>query len=306
MGTLKGKNLRVMVIPSNAPADPQCVALATNCTITLSTNTEDAATKEETGISSRPVVTSKSWQVSVDSMNVTDMGTLLTAIKNQQLFKLMWDETSTTDNQTAVGAAFARGGLAYLNDATFQFDDRTFSTKSIQFTGYGALAAIVDTPSSTEPPTGAAMTKGQYIRLFLSSDGTAAATKVIAAAKTLSFHTSLSLEDSTTKDTTGDWVIQEPTTLTFDISTSALVRSGETVTSLVDGQTLNDLETIHDNAVPVNFKIANVSGANNRTAGAVIVSGKALLSSLTINGPVKQNADYTAQLNGYGEYTVGS
>ena len=74
----------------------------------------------------------------------------------------------------------------------------------------------------------------------------------------------------------------------------------------MDAQALNDLETIYDNAVPVNFKIANTSGANNRTAGSVIVSGKALLSSLTINGPVKQNADYTAQLNGYGEYTVGS
>ena len=32
----------------------------------------------------------------------------------------------------------------------------------------------------------------------------------------------------------------------------------------------------------------------------------ALQAQLTINGPNRQNADYTAQLNGYGDYTVAA
>ena len=149
-------------------------------------------------------------------------------------------------------------------------------------------------------------TKGQFVRLFLGSDNTAAPTTVIAAAKTLSLHVSLTLEDATTKDTTGDWQVQEPTALNYDISTGALVRSGETVTSQVGAKALADLETIYEAGTPVKWKIANVGGDNNRTASSTIVSGSVVLQTLTINGPNRQNADYTAQLAGYGDYTVAA
>jgi predicted secreted protein len=149
-------------------------------------------------------------------------------------------------------------------------------------------------------------TKGQFVRLFLGSDNTAAPTTVIAAAKTLSLHVSLTLEDATTKDTTGDWQVQEPTALTYDISTTALMRSGDTITSSVSGKTIADLEDIYEASNPVKWQIANVSGANQRTKGAVIASGSVIIATLTLNGPNRQNADYTANLNGYGAYTVGS
>ena len=56
----------------------------------------------------------------------------------------------------------------------------------------------------------------------------------------------------------------------------------------------------------VKWKIANVGGDNNRTASSTIVSGSVILTQLTLNGPNRQNADYTAQLNGYGDYTVAA
>jgi hypothetical protein len=56
----------------------------------------------------------------------------------------------------------------------------------------------------------------------------------------------------------------------------------------------------------VKFQIANVSGDNQRTKGSVIVSGSVIISQLTMNGQNRANADYTATLNGYGEYTVGA
>ena len=304
MATLKGQNFRILTYDATA-SKYKVVGMATSCTVTLNANTDDAGTKDDVGMAQKPTVTSKSWQVSVESLNVTDVAAMLTAIKSLTPFTLLWDETSTTDNQTAQGAAFARKGQAYLSDATFQFDDRTNASKSLQFSGSGELETLSTTPS-VEAIAAGAYTKGQFVRLFLGSDNTAAPAKVIAGAKQLSLHVSMTLEDATTKDTDGDWTIQEPTQLAFDISTTALVRSNDTITSAVQAQGLSDLETIYEASSPVKFQIANVSGDNQRTKGAVIISGSVIIATLTLNGPNRQNADYTAQLTGYGAYTVGA
>ena len=263
--TLKGQNFRIYNGAS-------VIGMATGCTVTLNSNTDDANTKDDVGMASKPTVISKSWSVSVESLSVADVGGMLTAIKSLTPFTLMWDESSTTDNQTAEGNAFARTGTAYLNDCTFNFNDRENSTKSLQFTGIGPLAEVATTPTIT-PVAAGSYTKGQFVRLFLSSDNTTTPAAVIAAAKQLSLHVSLTLEDASTKDTTGDWVIQEPTGLSFDISTTALMRSGETIASAVDAQALSDIEDIYEDSTPVKFQIANVSGDNQRTKGSVIVSG---------------------------------
>ena len=296
--TLKGQNFRIY-------SGTSVIGMATGCTVTLNSNTDDANTKDDVGMASKPTVISKSWSVSVESLSVADVGAMLTAIKSLTPFTLMWDESSTTDNQTAEGAIFARTGTAYLNDCTFNFNDRENSTKSLQFTGIGPLAEVATTPTIT-PVAAGSYTKGQFVRLFLSSDNTTTPAAVIAAAKQLSLHVSLTLEDATTKDTTGDWQVQEPTGLTYDISTTALMRSGDTITSGVGGKTIADLEDIYEASNPVKWQIANVSGANQRTKGAVIASGSVIIATLTLNGPNRQNADYTANLNGYGAYTVGS
>ena len=304
MAILKGQNFRVLTYDSTA-SKFKCVGMATNCTVTLNGNTEDASTKDDVGMSAKPTVVSKSWQVQVESLNVADAGAMLTAIKSLTPFTLLWDEVSTTDNQTPEEAAFSRTGTAYLSDITFNFNDRENSSKSLQFTGSGPLAAVTETPAFASIATGS-YTKGQYVRLFLGSDNSATPAKVIAAAKQLSLHVSMSVEDATTKDTTGDWQVQEPVGLSYDISTSALMRGGDTISSSVDGQTISDVMAIYESSEPVKFQIANVSGDNNRTKGAVIVSGSVVITSLTLNGPNRQNADYSARLNGYGAYTVGA
>jgi predicted secreted protein len=301
---LKGQNIRILTFDSTA-LKFKCVGMATNCTVTLTNNVEQAETKDDVGMSAKPIMTSQGWSVSVESLDVSDAAAMLTAIKSLTPFTLMWDETSTTDNQTGEQATFARKGLAYMNDAVFQFDDRTNSTKQLQFTGTSALETISSTPSY-EAVSASAYTKGQFVRLFLSSDNTTAPAKVIAAAKSLSLHVSMTLEDATTKDTTGNWQIQEPTGLSYDISTSALVRGNDTITSAVAAQDFASIENIYEAGTPVKWKICNVSGDNQRTAGAVIASGSVLLTQLTLNGPNRQNATYTAQLNGYGAYTVGA
>lgn len=304
MATLKGQNFRICIYDATA-AKYKVIGMATGCTVNLTNNADDASHKDIVGAAAMPTVTSKSWQLSCDSLDVADAAAMLTAIKSMQPMTLMWDETSTTDNQTRSKATFARKGSAFLNDVVFQFDDRTNSTKQLQFTGSGPLQAV-GSSEVTEVIALGSYTKGQFVRLFLGSDNTAVPSMVIAAAKTLSLHVSLTLEDATTKDTAGDWQIQEPTALSYDISTGALIRSGETITSQVGAKSLADLETIYEAGTPVKWKIANVGGDNNRTASSTIVSGSVILSQLAINGPNRQNADYTATLNGYGDYTVAA
>ena len=304
MATLKGQNVRICIFDTTAEKY-KVIGMSTGCTITLTNNTDNSSHKDITGMAAMPQTTSKSWQVSVDSLNVSDTAAMLTAIKAMQPMTLMWDETSTSDNQTRAKATWARKGQAYLSDATFQFDNRTNSTKQLQFSGSGALETVAASEATQVIPIGS-YTKGETVRLFLSSDNTAAPTAVLAAAKSLSLHVSVTLEDSSTKDTTGEWVSQEPTEINYDISTSALVRSGENITSQVGAKTYADIQSLYEAGTPFKWKIANVSGDNNRTASSTIVSGSILITTLTQNDPNRQSSDYTMNANGYGEYTVAA
>lgn len=300
--TLKGQNLRIYTYEGGD--EYKVVAMSTNCTITLTGNSENASHKDIVGMAAVPTIVSKGWSVSVESLDVTDVASMLAAIKSFTLFTLRWDESSTTDNQTEVGAAFARTGQAYLNDVVFQWNDRTNSTKQLQFTGSGPLAKVTGTPVTEVIPASMAFTKGQLVRLFLSNNNTDTPSRVVAAARQLSLHISVSLETVTTKDTEGDWLVQEPTELNYDITSNALVRSGDTITSQVGAQTVAEIEDIFEAALPVQWMIANVSGANQRTKGATIVSGSVIVTSLVANGPNRQSADYTTTLTGIGDYVV--
>ena len=301
---LKGQNFRILVFDTTA-SKFKCVGMATSATITQNANTDDGGTKDDVGMASKPTVVSQGWSVSVESLNVSDAAAMLTAIKSLTPFTLLWDEVSTTDNQTPLQAGFARKGQAYLNDLTLTFNDRENASKSLQFTGSGPLEKLETAPAYEEIAAGA-YTKGQFVRLFLSSDNTATPAAVIAAAKQLSLHVSMSLENATTKDTPGTWDVQEPTGLSYDISSNALVRGNDTITSAVGGKTLADLEDIKEAGNPVKWVIANVSGDNQRTKGAVIASGSVVITQLQANAANKSNADYTATLTGYGAYNVGS
>ena len=304
MGSLKGQNFRILIYDTT-DQNFKVVGMATSCTVNQTVNTEAGGTKDDVGLAAKPTPTSQGWNVQVESLNVADVGAMLTAVKSMTPFTLLWDETGTADNQAPEEAAYARKGVAYLSDLTIQMDDRTNCAKSLQFTGCGPVESIVETPDFVPIALGS-YTKGQFVRLFLSSDNTATPTAVIASARTLSLHVSLTLENATTKDTEGDWDVQEPTELNYDISTGALVRGNDTITSTVLGKTFADLESIKEACTPVKFQIANVSGANQRTKSSVICSGSCLITSLQATAAVKTAAAYQATLQGYGAYTVGA
>lgn len=301
---LNGQNFRILILDSSDPNSPafKCIGMSQSCSINLNANSEESSTKDDVSGAAKPEVTSNTWSVSVESLNVADAGALLTAMKSMTKFTLMWDETSTTDNQTGETAAYQRIGDAYLNDLTLTFDDRTNSVKSMQFTGTGKIERDSTAPYATI--AAGSYTKGQFVRLFLSNAANPAL--VVASAKSLSLHVSLSLEEATTKDTTGTWAVQEPTGISYDISGDALVASNETINSQVGAQSYESMQEFFENITLLYWQIANVSGNNNRTKGSIIVSGQARLTSLQTTAANRQAAQYSYSLAGYGDYTVGS
>lgn len=279
----------------------RCFGMSTNASINQSSNTDDATTKDVLGMASTPTVTSKSAQISVETLTITNAVELLKAIASGVPFTLIWDEVSTVNNQTPVGAAFARTVKAFLNDVTLNLNDRENTATSLQFASASPIAKITSTPTY-EMVTPGTFIKGQFVRLFLSKNNTDTPENVVLAPKSLSLHVSLSLEDATTKDTEGDWQVQEPTGLSYDISINALIKSGETITSSVPAVSLTDLQDIYEASEPVKWEIAHTSGANNRTKGEVICAGSAVLTALNISAQNRTVCKYDATFNGYGPY----
>lgn len=116
------------------------IAEATSCQISLTNNMEDTSTKDTEGKFSAETIATKSWQVTVDTINVTNIGTWLSVWKEATELDISWDLTSSTDNQSPLEDALTRGGMAILTDCSIQFNDRQTVTTNITFTGTGEIS----------------------------------------------------------------------------------------------------------------------------------------------------------------------
>ncbi len=146
------------------------------------------------------------------------------------------------------------------------------------------------------------MQKGQYIRLLVST--AANPSTVVAAAKQMALHGSAQMEDSSTKDTTGNALEYEVTGQSYDITGSGLVLTPND-TLLTGAVGLNDFESWLQDQV-LNWKICVMEGTNNRTVVETIASGQGKLTNLQIQAQNKQNATYNYTINGYGAIVPGS
>ena len=104
--------------------------------------------------------------------------------------------------------------------------------------------------------------KGQNLRVMV--DG-----KCIAMATSCQFHISAQLEDSSTKDSTGDWQEQEVTGLSWDASTESLVTLTDNGSN---GEIPSDLLSLIINKTQVTLTFDTTSGTNNRTGQTLNIS----------------------------------
>ena len=135
MSKIKGQNFRLLVGSAVVPE-------ATNCSITITGNTEDTSTKDTDGFYSKDTVVSTSWQAQVDSYDAdpTTLTSLVSTFNAGQPVAVGWDQTSGTGNATTASANFSRSGNALLNDLTFTFNDRQTCSVSSQYQGTGPLS----------------------------------------------------------------------------------------------------------------------------------------------------------------------
>lgn len=130
-----GQNFRAFVAGEAVPE-------ATNCSITLQGNMDDASTKDSTGGWNEEEMTSKQWSVQVDNVDASlaSLRALITRFNSNSKTTVGWDQTAGAQNREAQNADFARSGQAILNDLTIQADNRTTIQVSCQYQGSGALA----------------------------------------------------------------------------------------------------------------------------------------------------------------------
>lgn len=119
----------------------------------------------------------------------------------------------------------------------------------------------------------------------------------------MTLHVSATTENSSTKDTTGDWDEFEVTGLAFDIQSEALVISNENPN--VENNIAIFEEMMTDD--PHGFSIAATEGTQNRdwAEQTPICTGQVKLTSLQVTAANRQNSTLSATFNGFGELTVG-
>lgn len=135
---IKGQNFRVFV-------GSAAVNEAVNCSIQLNGNMEDMSTKDTESDFTSESMTSKSWQVQVDSYDAeaTTIKALLARFIAGTAVTVGFDQTETTAgtmNRTAANADFARSGQALLTDLSIQANNRATINISTTYQGTGALA----------------------------------------------------------------------------------------------------------------------------------------------------------------------
>ena len=134
--------------------------------------------------------------------------------------------------------------------------------------------------------------KGQNLRVMVGG-------KCIAMATSCQFHVSAQLEDSSTKDSVGDFQEQEVTGLSWDAQTDSLVTLEDNGTN---GELPQDLLSLMINKTKVTLTFDQTAGTNNRVGQNSVIkkSGQAYITDMSVQAPNRQNSTLSVQFTGTG------
>lgn len=139
--------------------------------------------------------------------------------------------------------------------------------------------------------------KGQNLRVMINTSS--GSERCIAMSTSATFHVAAQMEDSSTKDSTGDFQEQEVVGLSWDAQTDSLV-------TLVDngsnGNLPQDILSLIINKTKVHLVFDQTAGTNNRTAqnSAIKRSGWAYINDVQITAANRQNSTLSVQFTGTG------
>jgi len=123
--------------------------------------------------------------------------------------------------------------------------------------------------------------------------------KCIAMSTSAQFHISAELQDSSTKDSVGDFQEQEVTGLSWDAQTDSLVTLEDNGSN---GELPQDILSLMINKTKVTLTFDQTAGANNRVGqdSAIKKTGYAYVSDVQITAQNRQNSTMTVQFQGTG------
>ena len=141
--------------------------------------------------------------------------------------------------------------------------------------------------------------KGQNLRVLVSTGGASGTYKCIAMATNATLHVAAQVQDSSTKDDTGDWAANEITGLSWDVTTDSLVTLTDNGTN---GELPQDLFSLILNKTKVTLMFDQTGSTNNRTPqnSAIKRTGEAYLQDLSVSAPNRQNSTISASFVGTG------
>lgn len=133
--------------------------------------------------------------------------------------------------------------------------------------------------------------KGQNLRVFV--DGSC-----VAAEQSCTFHVGTATEETSSKDSTGNWKDEEVTQLNWDVQCDSLV-----VATDDGGKGLVDMLGLIGQTVALKFQETN--GAQNRVeaSSGISKSGNAIVADVSVSSQNKANVTYSVKFNGIGALT---
>lgn len=140
-----------------------------------------------------------------------------------------------------------------------------------------------------------ATVKGQNLRVLAGS--TTSNLKCIAAAQSCSLRVDAIAESTGSKDVANDWDKKEITQIDWEVTVEALVTIGTDGT----GTQLEDLEC----GQKYTLRLSQTNGSQNRSqvANALQMTGRAILTDLSITAQDGEQSTYTAKFIGDGDLT---
>lgn len=123
--------------------------------------------------------------------------------------------------------------------------------------------------------------------------------KCIAMATSCTFHVSAQLEDSSTKDSVGDFQEQEVTGLSWDAQTESLVTLEDNGSN---GELPQDLLSLMINKTKVTLTFDQTAGTNNRVGQNSVIkkTGDAYITDMSVQAANRQNSTLSVQFTGTG------
>jgi putative heme degradation protein len=142
LSKLLGQNFRAFV---GGLAAAYAVVEETNVSVQISGNMEDDSTKDTENVWTTEAMTSKQWQIQVESLDATAarLKAIISQFNANSPVSVGFDQTAKTagtQNRTPANAPFARSGQAHLTDVSISAPNRGNIQVSLTYQGTGALA----------------------------------------------------------------------------------------------------------------------------------------------------------------------